>query len=264
MPLLLDEHLVLELVGTDQLRDLELETARGGLQWMTTIEVIFRLTHAPTGHSEVYRVPGRRTNDKDKGVQHAISSAGKTLLIRLLATWESSEAPATPPQQSTGSRGRQQRQAQPRSEPEPEGGANGVTQPRMSNAERLQLAKDDLKGLMREQHLKMYHVEAVAQSDRQFPDELEEFGVTDWERMREIARGKPDTFERAMVNMAGEFPSAPDRLRLLHDLLQRPGANPTSEETLLTASAHAANWNDAVEYWIDILMKRTQQVEAGV
>lgn len=89
LPVLLDHGLLVHPPEILSFTDLEQETRGGGVQYMTTLELLFRVTHVESGWVQTYRHIGRRTNDKDKGIQHARSSAMKAFLLDLLQTNES-------------------------------------------------------------------------------------------------------------------------------------------------------------------------------
>lgn len=106
-PVLNEQGLTLELVNTEFRDQLELETSGGGLQWMTDIYCTYRVTHAETGQYREFRVLGRRTNDKDKGVRHAISSATAAFWLELLQVHTEQDDTGQDPSPSQRRRGRQ-------------------------------------------------------------------------------------------------------------------------------------------------------------
>lgn len=267
VPVLLDWGLVFTLDAVGPAEDLELTTERGGIQWMTSLECIFRLTHADTGHSEVYRIRGRRTNDTDKGISHAISSATKTWFQRVLQVADDEAAPPNPVQESQASRPTKHGGAGPRkpqresSPPPPENEKKPPSPPPSSLgvAQRLEMAKDTVKALLRKNHLRVYHLEALAEMVPDLSDELTEWGLDDYELVQKILETDPDQCDRAMHELAKEYPSEDSRKHKLHTLqrtLIEQGDAMTSEEQVLTATAHHSNWNDAVEFWIDKLSTR--------
>lgn len=266
VPILKKHGLTVELVAMGDVEDLELPTASKKVQFMTTLEAVFRVTHAASGHSEVYRAKGRRTNDKDKGIQHAVSSAEKTFLLRLLNTWESGEVEhdSAGVQETTGrarpvGRGGGKRRSPPEEPPPPKAPRDDRT-----IEAQLQAAKEDLKGSVRRGKLRLYHLDAVAETDPSYPDTLAEFGLDDYQCMRQLVERSPDAFYTAMLEMAKKYPSSDDRLRKLHDLIDK-AEKVGSDERIWIAEAHQSNWSDAVEYWINILTERIRgQTEADV
>ena len=269
VPILLDWGLVYEIADVGPPDDQELDTKSGGIQWMTTLEVAFRLTHAPSGFSQVYRIRGRRTNDTDKGVSHSIASAGKTFLQRLLNVGDMEEAPPNPVQESQRSRqpkhgGRAPRRSQREAQGPPPENGQGPPPPsaegtNLTNAERLEMAKAEVKALLRKHHQRIYHLEALSQVVPDLPDMVEEWGLPDFELVQKILTMDPDQPERAMKNLSVSTPSTDDRKENLHNLQRKlieQGKAMSSEEQVLVAGAMASNWSEAVEYWIDQLHTR--------
>lgn len=269
VPILLDWGLIYEIADVGLPDDLELPTQAGNVQWMTTVEVAFRLTHAPTGYSQVYRIRGRRTNDADKGVSQAISSAAKTFLRRILNVNDMEEAPPNPVQESQRSRQpkhggqaprRPQRQPQgppPENDqdpPPPEAEGQSLTK-----ADRLKLAKEEVKVLLRKNHQRIYHLEALSEVVEELPEEVAEWGLPDFELVQKILTMDPDQPERAMKELSHSNATTPDRKDNLHNLQRKlieQGKAMSSEEQVLTAAAMHSNWSEAVEYWIDQLSNR--------
>ena len=271
VPILLDWGLVYEIADVGPPDDQELDTKSGGIQWMTTLEVAFRLTHAPSGFSQVYRIRGRRTNDTDKGVSHSIASAGKTFLQRLLNVGDMEEAPPNPVQESQRSRkpkhgGRQPRKPQRQAQEPP--GSNGIKSDppppqaegtNLTDAERLEMAQAEVKALLRKHHQRIYHLEALSHVVPDLPELVEEWGLPDFELVQKILTMDPDQPERAMKNLAVKNPTTDDRKENLHNLQRKlieQGKAMSSEEQVLTAAAMHSNWSEAVEYWIDQLHNR--------
>lgn len=275
VPILLDNHLVMELADVGPVEDLELETKSGGLQWMSTLECTFRVVHVPSGFAQIYRIRGRRVNDTDKGVQHAITSATKTFLQRLLNVSDAENAEANEVQVSQASRTTKTGQRKPRTpqgnqseSPPPDQKPPSPPNPTITPAERLELAKEDIKASLRKNHMRVYHLEALAQMHPNLPDELEKWGLADYEVVQIVLQKDPVRCEKAMAELSEKFPTDDMRLRKLHDLqvkLEAEGNKISPEERILTASAHHSGWSDAVEYWIDKLNTRIRgQTEADV
>lgn len=270
VPVLLDWGLVYEIADVGPPDDLELPTIKGGVQWMTTVEVAFRLTHVHSGFSQVYRIRGRRTNDADKGVSQAISSAAKTFLRRILNVNDMEGAPPNPVQESQSSRQTKHGGQAPRKTyrqpqgPPPENDqdppppkAEGTN---LTVGERLKMAQEEVKALLRKNHQRIYHLEALAEMIPDLPDLVEEWGFPDFELVQKILTMDSNQAERAMLDMAKKEPSDSSRKNHLHDLqrklIKQDGKAMSSEEQVLTAAAIYSNWADPVEYWIDQLSKR--------
>ena len=269
VPILLDWALVYEVADIGPPDDLELPTQRGGVQWMTTVEVAFRLTHVHSGYSQVYRIRGRRTNDTDKGVSHSIASAGKTFLQRILNVGDVEEAPPNPVQESQSSRpskhgGPAPRKLQHQGPVPPAENGQGPDTPKAEGTnltveERLEMAKEEVKVLIRKHHQRIYHLEALAHMVPDLPDLVEEWGLPDFELVQKILTMDPDQSERAMKALSVENATTDDRKEKLHDLQRKlieQKKAMSSEEQVLVASAMHSNWSEAVEYWIDQLHKR--------
>lgn len=266
VPILLDWALVYEIADVGPPDDLELETKAGAAQWMTTVEVAFRLTHAPSGYSQVYRIRGRRTNDTDKGVSHAIASAGKSFLQRILNVFDDEDAEANPVQESQRSRppkhGGQAPRKPQREGPSPQKGQDPPPSEDvgLSVGKRLELVKESVKALLRKNRQRVYHLEALSLVVEALPEEIEDWGLVDFELVQKILQDDPNHCERAMKELAKENPTTEDRLSHLHHLqlrlIEQDNKAMTSEEQVLTATAHQSGWAEAVEYWIDQLADR--------
>lgn len=258
-PILLKHGLVFELASTELVDEIEQQTARGGAQWRTDVSATFRLTHAPSGHSELYRVNGRRTNDKDKGVQHAITSAQKMLILKLLNSAEekSEEGAGKGGAQATRASSAQRRPEQ-RAPGAPTPPQNGTPpNPESSPEERMEFAKDQVRAFMNRNHLKGYHLEALILVDKKIRAEtVETMDVEDWEVVQMTANSYPSRFEDSMRILADEFPTAEERVSMLDDLVVK--VKPTGPEKMLIEGAKVIAWNDAIEYWITELGKRDQ------
>lgn len=111
----------------------------------------------------------------------------------------------------------------------------------------------EVRGFMRQNNLRSYHLEAVIQVDKQLPDQLKDFGIVDWQRLAEICRKQKLLWDEAPRILAKEFPTAPERLDLLTDLAIRVGVAPKHKP--LIATAKSDGWSDAVEYWINELLE---------
>lgn len=103
---LLEHELTVDLVDSKIVDETELETKGGGSMWMTDVRATFQVTHAATGQYRLYRIVGRRSNDKDKSVMQATSSAFTTFLPRLLNVTTAEVDQNNPLPEATGSRGR--------------------------------------------------------------------------------------------------------------------------------------------------------------
>lgn len=110
--------LAVELVEARVQEERELETRKGNLQWMTDVTCTFEVTEVRGGHSKRYEIVGRRTNDSDKGVMHAIAQAEKIFLSRLAMIHEGEDPEADKVEQSS-------RSTRPRREGGQTSGRNG-------------------------------------------------------------------------------------------------------------------------------------------
>lgn len=268
VPILHRHGLIFELAHVDTIMDeKELATSSGGVQWMTDALCTFRLSHVDSGQQQEYRILGRRTNDKDKGLQHAISSAEKTLLLRLLQVAEEKdeEGDAHRVAQSTGTRSRRQRGSQARRKdaraqgapappPRQENGQPVPPREESSPDQIIEWAKARVRHHMTEGRFKSYHLEAVAQVDNKLRERIDVWNEDEWKHMEEVARRWPQRFDDAVKVMAEKEPTTAERLEVLSKLLdETPAGKLDARDGILIRTAADAGWHDAVEYWIQKL-----------
>lgn len=98
--------------------------------WMTDVVCTYQLTHAPSGEYRLFRVAGRRSNDKDKSIKQAISSAFTTFLPELLNV-QAGEVDENHPPAAKGARGsRGEPKGANRNRQEPTGAQGNRQEPR--------------------------------------------------------------------------------------------------------------------------------------
>lgn len=271
-PILREHGLVYELAGTSDrvVDELEQETRNKGLQYRTDVLTIWRVVHAPTGFQQVYRVLGRRTNEKDKGVQHAITSAEKVFVLRLMNASEEKDEEGPNNRVEKAERSRrpgsgQKKKAERRAPnapapPPPKQNGNPIPpQPQATPETRVEFAKGEVRAFLRSNHFQAYHFEAVVQTDKMLSARKQElWGVTEWEGLLEITKKRPRLFDEAPRSLAVEFPTSPERVELLDKLTA--ATRPPGPEKMLIESAKQAGWCDAVEWWIEKLLERNEGV----
>lgn len=263
LPILREHGLVAEMAHADSIMDeKELETRQGGLQWMTDLLVTFRVHHVGTGQTQEYRILARRSNDKDKGIQHAMSSAEKSFYLRLLGVSEEDdeEGPDHRVDQSTGSRrkkksGKRRPRREPPNAPPPQPRQqNGNPAPPADTAtdeEIITWAQARVRQLMKQGRFRRYHMEAVAAVDSKLRERIDVWNPSEWKHMEELARRWPQRFDEAVTAMGKKEPTTRERLQELNELLQRcsPDLVPTQDRAMIHSAAEAG-WHDAVEWWI--------------
>ena len=116
--------------------------------------------------------------------------------------------------------------------------------------ERLQ---GEVRRFMRTNGLKPYHFDALMLSDKELPDSVREFRLKEWQHVVMICERKKLRWDDAMKVMAKEYPTSPERLELLDELVQRHGGDLTRPDRILIESAKNAGYADAIEWWIDKL-----------
>ena len=127
--------------------DIETETARKKVQWLTTVRGTAYLTHAPTGLTKAFPALGRSLNESDKGIYHAVQQAKKVFMLGLLLVDTDVDAEPVAPEEVTRSRGDARRPTQA-----PEAAPAPVSPPseRIPAADGVAFKRDDVHGWLRE------------------------------------------------------------------------------------------------------------------
>lgn len=274
LPILRSHGLLWRFGGTDgHLADeLELETNSGGLQWMTTVLCRWVLHHVQSGEQIEIHALGRRTNEGDSGVQQAISSSGKKALLELLGVDQEKDedGPGKGAAPSTGSRSRRQRGSKrtprrsqaPPGAPPPKGNGNPPSAADASPEERISFCQARVREYMRRHRFKGYHLEALAEVDKELREKVDVWSAEEWEHCHDIARSRPQRFDQAVAVMGEKEPTDQERLDHLSRLLDGPGgAKLDQADGIVLRSAADAKWHDAVEWWISKLERLAGGVE---
>lgn len=147
---------------------------------------------------------------------------------------------------------------EPKREPRPKGPA--PLTPEQQKAE-IARCKDHVRAFVEKHRFMVYHVDAMVQvtsSLRERFHDARELGqkgaVIDWQVMANLADGNGTRWEDACRQLAREYPTGPERLMQLDELMDRTKLE--ASERLQIESAKAIGWNDAIEYWIEELGKR--------
>ena len=241
---------------------------------MTSLECVFRIVHAGTGYTQTYRIRGRRTNDSDKGVSQAISSASKSFFQYVCQVREDedpdalwAEDPATGQTTTRAGRGPKRSQVPTPAEAPPEK-LHIKEEMTLTPAKRLELAKEDIKASLKREHLRIYHLEAFAQITPALNDDIKEWHLPDYELVQKVMKENPTAFVNALKEASKKYPSSADRIEKLRGLQSRLDGDEqriASDERILIASACLSNNSDAVEYWTDRLSSALRgQQEADV
>lgn len=125
----------------------------------------------------------------------------------------------------------------------------------------IQRCRDSVRAFMNQHRLKVYHLDAVVETHPGLREryasaaKLGEIGtMDDWLIVEELTRRNRGRWDDAMKELARDFPTGPERLMVLDELLDSHKVN--GEERILIEAAKSVGWNDAVEYWIGELGKR--------
>jgi hypothetical protein len=121
--------------------------------------------------------------------------------------------------------------------------------------------KDHIRAFMEKHQLKVYHLDAIVQTTaglRERFQDAQDLGQRgqhiDWHVVANLAEGNGTRWEDATRTLAREFPTGPERLMQLDELMNRVKLE--AIERVQIESAKAIGWNDAIEYWIETLGKR--------
>lgn len=280
LPILRRHGLVFTFAGTAEevSQEVELGTSRGGVQWMTDVAAHWVLLHVHSGEQMKVTTLGRRTNDKDKGIQHAISSSGKKALLELLGvdTVKDEEGPDEAPQvtsEARGYRGRRERgsksarrkprrTAAPPGAPPPKDTGKPPKEAEATPEERISFCQARVREYMNRHRFKSYHLEALAEVDKKLREKIEVWNAEEWEHCHEIAKSRPQRFDQAVAVMGEKEPTDQERLDHLSRLLDGPGgAKLDQPDGIVLRSAADAKWHDAVEWWISKLERLAGGVE---
>lgn len=166
--------------------------------------------------------------------------------------------PGTIPSAPAGSNGRsdegQEQNRKPAEKPEE------LTEEKRE--ERIDQAREAVRAFMRRYKFKPYHLDAVVQVHEKLKmryssgDELaSKAGLEDWLVLEDLTKRSKGIWEDAPKELAKDFPTGPERVELLRDLMKK--TSPSSGERVTIESAISVGWNDAVEYWIAKLEERT-------
>jgi len=248
-PVLTENHLVLEW-DLEDLREnrFELEKAdHNGVVytevWFRTLVVVrFHLTDATTGFTVTRRSAGGSLNKDGDGVVHAQSQAMKqylmkTFLVRVgkqedIDRGAAAAANGAPP-------------PGPPPKPEP------------SVEERTEYAKAQVRAFLKSKHMKLYHLEAVIQTDKRIRGEtVGQLDVQDWETLLDVTRRSPARFDEATRILAEQFPTSAERVKILDSFVKK--AKVRGPERMLIEAAKRVGWSDGVEYWITELDLRAR------
>lgn len=129
---------------------------------------------------------------------------------------------------------------------------------------RIKSHRVQLSAWMRENRYELYHLEAVLATHPKLrircgtPDELGRLGgVEEWDELMATTERRAPRWNDAPKELAKEFPTSPDRLQALEQLLDQVGHKVESSERILIEDAKKVGWSDGVEYWIEKLGERT-------
>lgn len=140
-----------------------------------------------------------------------------------------------------------------------DGGQPDAPKPIENATEQYERLTAEVKQFMRKNRLQVYHLEALIQADKDFPDVINELRLDDWERIADICRRKPLRWDEAPRILAKDFPTTPDRIELLDGLVQQ--VEPGAEQKIAIESAKKDGWSDAIEFWINKLLDARRAVE---
>lgn len=128
-------------------------------------------------------------------------------------------------------------------------------------AQRLEELKSKVRGFMKRNGLYFYHLDAVVQRHPKLKaryagahEIIESGDMTDWTELEYLTRRNKSRWEEAPKELADEFPTGDERVKLLRELMKE--CRPSGPESVAINTAIATGWNDAVEHWIDELLSR--------
>lgn len=126
----------------------------------------------------------------------------------------------------------------------------------------LNASKSVVRAYMRQHGYKPYHLDALVQCHPKLKDRyidgsaLGELGtLEDWLHVEELTRRQRGRWDEAPRTLAEEFPTGPERLQLLDELLDRIEVH--GKELVEINTQRQIGWNDSIEWWIDNLEQRT-------
>lgn len=127
----------------------------------------------------------------------------------------------------------------------------------------LDRLQGEVRRFMRKNGLKPYHFEALIQADKELPNTAKELRLPEWQHIAETCVRRQLRWDEAVKVMAKDHPTTPERVELL-DELAAAGGGVRRDEAVLIEAAKASGWNDAVEYWIDLLIVREREREKAM